>query len=106
MLIKLRIPLFLALVLLQLQFGITLLHHHHDNSYYDHKDPTHHICADTPTATKRCVAGPFSCSPVLPAAAPRVAAPDRLILGQDRPEPTRITAYPPIASFPNRASPA
>lgn len=107
---NLRILLFLPLVVLHLQFGITLLHHHHVNSWYDHKDSTHHISANTPTPTKQVVppSAPTSppYSPVVSTTVIGIAAPNRLILGHIRPTPSVVTAYQPTASFPNRASPA
>jgi len=102
--------LFLPLVLLHLQCGIALLHHHHGNSFYDHKDPTHHICADYPTHTMRAATPEAPTSqayhPVLAATVAPVAAPNRLILGHIRPTASDVNAYLPITSFPNRASPA
>lgn len=107
---KLRILLILPLVLLHLQFGITLLHNHHGNSCYDHKDPTHHICANSPTPTKWgvTISAPASPSytPVLPATVTHLASPKQLTLEHTYPAPSRIIACKPTASFPNRASPA
>jgi len=105
-----KILLLLPLLLLHLQFGVALLHYHHSDSWYDHKDSTHHICTANHTLTTR---GGTSTIPASPTHAPflstariHVAAPHRLILGNLRPEPSVITAYQPIASFPNRAPPA
>lgn len=107
---KSRILLFLPLALLHLQFGVILLHHHHCNSWYDHKDPIHHICANIPTQAKLGVTpitpGSPSYNPVLPATVIHVVAPNRLAVGHIRPTPSDVAIYRPTTSFPNRASPA
>ncbi|MBW4053834.1 MAG: hypothetical protein HIU83_00230 [Proteobacteria bacterium] len=107
---KLKPLLLLLLALLNLQFGIVLLHHHYNDSFYDHTDPTHHICTNPPTLTKWGVTTGShtfpSYHPVLLIAAARIAAPDCLILGRICPKTSIAPSYQPITSFPTRASPA
>lgn len=39
-------------LLLLLQFGIALLHHHHQGSYCDHSDQFHHVTIEAPCPGK------------------------------------------------------
>ena len=106
----LRILLLLPLVLLHLQSGIALLHHHHRNSWYDLKDPTHHISIVSITPAKWAAPSAVPVFPSYPTALPtvglHVTGPNGLILGHVMPLPPVVAGFEPTASFPNRASPA
>ena len=45
-------------LLLLVQFGVALLHHHHEGSYYDQKDQFHHVTLEAPSPSKVTVAVP------------------------------------------------
>jgi hypothetical protein len=45
---KIRSFLILPILLCMVQFGIVLLHNHSADSWYDDKDPCHHLCTDAP----------------------------------------------------------
>jgi hypothetical protein len=50
---KMQLLFMLALTMLLLaQFGVALLHHHHQGSYYDHKDQFHHVTIEAPCPGK------------------------------------------------------
>jgi hypothetical protein len=70
--IKFRLLLIVPLMLLALQSGIIVLHHHMDGSWYDQADPSHQITS--PTSTRNAgiqklliVTAPFIIVPSLPA---------------------------------------
>jgi hypothetical protein len=46
---KLRLLLIIPMMLLALQTGVVVLHHHMDGSWYDQKDPLHQLSAPAST---------------------------------------------------------
>ncbi|WP_214172945.1 hypothetical protein [Geoanaerobacter pelophilus] len=56
------------MTLLLVQFGIALLHHHYQGSYYDQKDQFHHLTTEAPCQGK--VAAQSNLPSVFPADTP------------------------------------
>ena len=102
--------LMLPFVLLQLQVATALLHHHHNDSWYDHTDPIHHVCSHQLLLSKltvkpgRPVVRPFG--PALATTATAVAASNRTIVEQIHPRSCITWGDRPSTSLPKRAPPA
>jgi hypothetical protein len=108
--------LLLPLVLLLLQLGLALLHHHHDSSWYDHKDPIHQCCSDPSIVSNR--AAKLKVRQVTPAAleAPiaiflaknlaLATSPEAAIINKKRLKSCMLPCFRPSVSFARRAPPA
>lgn len=107
---KFGIFLILPFVLLQLQFAIALLHHHHNDSWYDHTDPNHHVYSHHLLLSKltaqpgRPVFRPFG--PALATTVTAVAAPTLTRVEQVHPRSCITWGDRPSLSLPKRAPPA
>jgi hypothetical protein len=105
---KPRFFLLLPFVLLLLQFGIALLHHHHDSSWYDHEDPIHYLSSNSPIISKshpNPVRQAFFVHllPVAKPASVEVSVAAAIIHAEELPLVPGL--YTPATAFPKRAPP-
>jgi hypothetical protein len=113
---KHRIFLLLPFALLLLQFGVALLHHHHEIFCDDHQDPIHQPCSDRTVVSKvvtklkgRQTTRAALTAPITTLPAKKLAlatAPVTGITNQTRMKACTVLRYRPNASSAKRAPPA